>query len=292
MSRPPKTAIPLLELGPGGVAVFAIPDANLELRFLAEAAVPHRHDHYICFLVEDGHQQMQVDFQPVLLTPGTLLVSHPGQVHHIGEFHDFRGWVLAADARLISPAVRRGIEQVPDGLALLHLEAAGQQWFRHIFQALHEAALTEMPLLHSEILPALVNACLGQAVALLEARPAAVAEATSRSVALTQQFQQLLAQHFLTLKKPADYAARLHLTVSYLNDTVKAVTGFSVSYLIRQQVLAEARRLLHYTALSVKEIAAQLGYDDARYFIRFFGKGTGQSPAQFRKSSGRPAGPR
>lgn len=72
--------------------------------------------------------------------------------------------------------------------------------------------------------------------------------------------------------------------MSYLNDTVKAVTGFSLSYFIQQEILAEAQRLLFYTELSIKEIADRLGYEDPKYFIRFFGKGKGESPSLFRKN--------
>jgi AraC family transcriptional activator of pobA len=275
-----------LAAGPAGVAVFQLSSADLTPQQRAEGLEPHRHDHYSCFLAEQGTVDMRLDFQPLQLAAGSLLVSYPGQVHELDPPQDFRGWMLVADAKLIAPATRSCLEQSVPSPALLQLALAEAAWFRHLFHTLYAAADPQQPsLFHAEVSYALLNACLAQALRLLEARPQQVPAHSRRSVALTRQFRQLLHQHFLTCKKPADYAGQLHVTVSHLNDTVKAVTGFSVSYFIQQQVLAHAQRLLRGTDLPVQEIAGQLGYDDFRYFSRMFAKGAGLSPSLFRKQS-------
>jgi len=66
---------------------------------------------------------------------------------------------------------------------------------------------------------------------------------------------------------------------------VKDITGFAVSYWIRQEVIMEAKRLLYYTHFTVKEIAINLGYSDTAYFIRLFRKTTGEPPLRFREKS-------
>ena len=49
-----------------------------------------------------------------------------------------------------------------------------------------------------------------------------------------------------------------------------------------------AEKLLRDTALPVKEVAVQLGYEDAHYFSGLFKKEKGVSPVRFRKNiSGR-----
>ncbi len=45
-----------------------------------------------------------------------------------------------------------------------------------------------------------------------------------------------------------------------------------------------AERLLRDTVLPVKEVATQLGYEDAHYFSGLFKKEKGVSPAAFRKN--------
>jgi len=52
--------------------------------------------------------------------------------------------------------------------------------------------------------------------------------------------------------------------------------------LINARVLHEAQRDLIYTHLPIKQLAANLGFDDDAYFSRFFRKHTGITPTDFR----------
>jgi AraC-like DNA-binding protein len=280
--------IPLhsLHAGVAGVAVFPIVQADLTPDIRREIVVPHRHDHYSCFFTEQGTFNITIDFQPVQLTAASLLVSWPGQIHQVDPPHHFQGWILVADAKLISPQTRSYLEQLFTSPALLQFTPTENSWFQHIFHALHATTTAPSSLFNPEASQALLNVCLGQAVQLLEAQQQQQQQAHSRrSLTLTRQFRHLLQQDFLVCKKPAAYAEKLHVTVSHLNDTVKAMTGFSVSYFIQQEVLAEAQRLLFYTDLNVQEIAEQLGYEDVKYFSRLFAKGVGVAPSLFRKQS-------
>lgn len=84
------------------------------------------------------------------------------------------------------------------------------------------------------------------------------------------------------MKRPAAYAELLNVSVSYLNECVQKTSGQSVSRLIRERVVLEAKRLLYHSRKSVKEIAAELGYDDYSYFTRLFVKTVGLTPLTFR----------
>lgn len=77
----------------------------------------------------------------------------------------------------------------------------------------------------------------------------------------------------------------LNITPLYLNEIVKEITGFPASYWIQQETILEARRLLYYTDLDIKQIAYRLGYDDHAYFSRFFKKSTGNTASQFRNKN-------
>jgi AraC family transcriptional activator of pobA len=85
------------------------------------------------------------------------------------------------------------------------------------------------------------------------------------------------------LKSPGDYAAALHLSLSYLNEAVKEATGFTITYWIHQEVMLEAKRLLYHSSCTVKEIAYELGYEDPTYFSRLFKKTVGKTPGDFRE---------
>ena len=46
----------------------------------------------------------------------------------------------------------------------------------------------------------------------------------------------------------------------------------------------EARRFLAFSRLSVNEIATAMGFEDAAYFCRFFKRGQGVTPSDYRAS--------
>lgn len=75
----------------------------------------------------------------------------------------------------------------------------------------------------------------------------------------------------------------LNVSESYLNEALKKTTGFPVSYWILHEVMLEARRMLYYTELNVKQIARGLGYPDPAYFSRLFSKAAGLTPLAFRQ---------
>jgi AraC-like DNA-binding protein len=104
----------------------------------------------------------------------------------------------------------------------------------------------------------------------------------SRSASIAHRFKGALSDNFKTVKSPAKYAEMLSYSLSHLNESVKNATGFPVSYWIHQQVILEAKRLLYYTDLDIKEIAFKLGYDDHTYFSRLFSKMVRMSPSTFR----------
>jgi AraC-like DNA-binding protein len=82
---------------------------------------------------------------------------------------------------------------------------------------------------------------------------------------------------------PSFYAEKLHVTANYLNKICKTETDKTAGDIIRKRVTIEAQRLLHYTNLSVNEIANDLGFDNVSYFITFFKKQAQTTPEQFRK---------
>lgn len=252
--------------------------------------MPHRHDHYTCFLLERGEVNFSVDFQELSVrsTP-CLFVSFPGQVHELKHISNATGWFVAFEARLVDQHARISIEQSFARVALLSLTNDELVWFTQICKLIKSTTNAPVMALQQQLAETLVNAFFLKAAALFESQEdERIRTYSSRSIEIARQFQVLVKMHFMSLKKPADYAAKMNLTVSYLNDTIKAVTGFTSTALIKQEVFREAQRLLFYTPKTVQEIAFELGYEDYKYFIRLFSKTVGTSPSAFRKCSHNP----
>lgn len=104
------------------------------------------------------------------------------------------------------------------------------------------------------------------------------------SVNHIRRLQALIEGHFIELKLPSDYAQKMNVTPKHLNTLCKSALNKTVTDLIHERTVLEAKRYLAYTEKSIKQIATALGFNDLSYFMRFFKKMTKQTPDQFRKS--------
>ena len=97
-----------------------------------------------------------------------------------------------------------------------------------------------------------------------------------------RRFQALLDAQFCAQRAVGHYAQAVGVTVGQLTRLCHEGLGLSTLAAINARVVHEAQRELAYSSLSIKQIAAELGFDDDGYFGRFFKKQTGHQPTEFR----------
>ncbi|MDE7385973.1 MAG: helix-turn-helix transcriptional regulator [Muribaculaceae bacterium] len=106
---------------------------------------------------------------------------------------------------------------------------------------------------------------------------------TDRVGYITSQFFTLIeGGRPKTQREVSHYAAQLHVTPKYLSDTIKRVTGSSVSTHINNAAKAIALAYLKDSTLSVSQIADEMNFSSLSYFSRFCVKHIGMSPVKFR----------
>jgi AraC family transcriptional activator of pobA len=208
-------------------------------------------------------------------------------VHHIKAASMDRGWYFACEPAFITEQLRDILDQFLSEVILVSLSPAQAtrlaKLLDHLYAVQHDHAL----LFRQDILQQLATAFVYQlAAAYVAVEQSSLSRYLARSVEITKSFKQLLRQQYKVVRKPAEFAARLHITTTHLNDTVRAVTGFPVTYYNQQKVMQEAQRSLARSSLSINEVAYSLGFDDAKYFIRLFGKVICMSPGTYRKAGG------
>ena len=79
-------------------------------------------------------------------------------------------------------------------------------------------------------------------------------------------------------------AESLHVSQNYLSGLLKVLTGQSTQQHIHDKLIEKAKEKLSTTALSVSEIAYELGFEHSQSFSKLFKTKTNQSPLEFRQS--------
>lgn len=83
---------------------------------------------------------------------------------------------------------------------------------------------------------------------------------------------------------PSFYASQLAIHPNHLNAIVKRITGLTAKQVIQEKIIQAAKTLLSQSTLSIKEIAYQLGYEEATHFSSFFKRYTSLTPVQYKES--------
>ena len=103
---------------------------------------------------------------------------------------------------------------------------------------------------------------------------------------ILQNLVNAIEANYKTLHAPQAYADVLCVSAKTLANISKKYLNQTPSSLISNRIIMEAKRELYLTSKPVKQVAAQLGYDDEFYFSRFFKKKVGVSPEIYRKTVG------
>lgn len=99
-------------------------------------------------------------------------------------------------------------------------------------------------------------------------------------------FKILLENNFRNERQPSFYAAQMGISPNNFSKICKQQFFKTPSTLIHERVILESKKLIHLTYKSMKEIAAELHFDDENYFSRYFKKHTGITPTAFRENVG------
>lgn len=103
---------------------------------------------------------------------------------------------------------------------------------------------------------------------------------------ILHNLKQYIELHFRSKHSASDYANLLNITPKALAKITKTHFNKTLTDLISQRIIIEAKRELYLTNKQVKEIASELGYEDEHYFSRFFKKNAEVSPQMYRETVG------
>ena len=108
------------------------------------------------------------------------------------------------------------------------------------------------------------------------------ADLKDSQIDIVRKFNVLVDTHYRTKKQVNEYADLLFKSPKTLSNLFAKYNQKSPLQIIHERVVLEAKRLLMYTDKSSKEIAFELGFDEAGSFHKLFKKNTNQTPQHFK----------
>jgi AraC-like DNA-binding protein len=241
----------------------------------------HKDDYFVFFFLQEGSAKVRVDFQEIEFNESTVFCTIPGQVHSIISLSNIKGWVLTIDAMF----VKNEYKEIFNKLHFLNISPLlSHEESDELLQCIslvNKKNASNNELINQSVLHDLLSSYIGMIAEIYQKGFPAIK--STRFMEITSQFKTLLSANYQTMKRPNQYASEIKISPVYLNEAVKGTTGLSIRDCIQNEVILQAKRLLYYTDLTIKEISLKLGYDDWAYFTRLFTKSTNLTPSQFRK---------
>lgn len=106
----------------------------------------------------------------------------------------------------------------------------------------------------------------------------------NKELQMLQQLKDAIEENYRSKHSASDYACILNISTKALGKAAKKHFNKTLTSLISERIITEAKRELYLTGKPVKEIAYELGFEDEYYFSRFFKNYTDVSPKMYRET--------
>lgn len=247
---------------------------------------PHRHNSYLLVLFTHGSGTHEIDFMRYDIQPGSLFVLQPGQIHHWNLSQDIEGYIFFYSQEIYNLYFgSKKIEEYPFYQSVMnqpemHLDSTELTAIKPYFELMIAESQNKAQRTEDKLLNLLDCIHIEMARKYLS-NTNHVAHSYNYKI---HQLEQLLEQYYTTEKSASFYAGKMNITLKHLNRICKDILNQTLTQLIANRVILEAKRLLTNASKTVNQVADILGFENYSYFIRLFKKQTGMTPNEFRKS--------
>lgn len=269
----------------GQFSVFEVESFDTEL-----AGLPHRHHDFQILWFTRAKGEHIVDFVTYQMTDNCIFLLRPGQVHQLPQ-KGFFGFSITFTEKFYFTN-KHDRETLYDFTTLfdnsqeyapIRISLAAADSFALIIRLMKQELAAQFESSGSSVIKHYLNAFL-----LLAEREKKHNAANSPDFlnhdARIIQLRRLVEIHFRKEHQAAFYAAHFALTPKRLNEITRDAIGKTVTDMVHDRLVLEAKRQLAFSHRSVKEICYELGFEDPAYFSRFFRHHAASSPQEFRET--------
>lgn len=253
-----------------------------------------RLNYYSIIWIQEGSGKIKADFSEYVFAANQLFAFAPYQPFMLSERSKIKGIVLnfhpdffcihkhqhevACNGVLFNNIYQPPFVQVDDATRNTFGMLIGQ-----MKTEMQNPALAQYELLVSYLKIFLITASRLKTQQQPEAEKAV---SDNKEPFILQTLKNYIEQHFKTKHSASDYADLLNITPKALAKITKTHFNKTLTDLISERIVIEAKRELYLTNKAVKEIAYELGYEDEHYFSRFFKNNADVSPQVYRENVG------
>jgi len=258
---------------------------------------PCRFNGFMMIYCISGHVRMSINLNEFEFKSGSLFLNVPGNLVKLSDYvdsskEDQRYLVVAMTREFVSD-LRMDINKIfNEGLSMLgnpSIELTEQQsllvdkYISLMREVVKNSTINVRESVNS-ILSSLFYFISGIGSARIREIGEDLRKSSNRSKMIFEQFIKLVSEYHLKHRNVGFYADKLCLTPKYLSKLIKTATGRSAPDWIDAYVILEAKNLLKYSNVAIKEVVYKLNFPNQSVFYKFFKARTGMTPSEYRNS--------
>lgn len=258
---------------------------------------PCRFDCFMVIYCRRGHIRLNVNLEEYELKSGMVFLNYPGNIIRINELVGSEKTDLSYVCALMSREFvsnlmldvnkiftkNQSFVECPS----IELDDAQKGLLRDQMSVIVKHIMSDNPFRMEcvrSMMASLFYFFTGVWAEKLAKKSDADGNVSSRSRTLVDQFIKLVAEYHTCYRNVGFYADKLCLTPKYLSRVIRDATGRSAPEWIDAYVILEAKNLLKYSGLAIKEIVYKLNFPNQSVFYKFFKSRTGLTPSEYRNS--------
>lgn len=252
-----------------------------------------RHNYFSLIWIMEGNGVLKADFSEYRFSEKSLLAFAPYQPFMIYKAKEIKGVAIHFHSDFFC-ILKHHKEISCNGILfnniyhppITHIDATSEATLKMVLAQMktemQNPALAQYELLISYLKIFLITASRLKA----QQQPEAQITSDNKEPFILQNLKDAIEQHFRSMHSASSYAELLNITPKALAKITKTHFNKTLTDLIAERIIIEAKRELYLTNKPVKEIASELGYEDEHYFSRFFKTNADVSPQLYRETVG------
>ena len=271
---------------------FCIIDVNIKdnNRVLAH---PFRIDGYMVLYCVNGHIKLNVNLQEHELKSGMLFLNYPGSIIKVNDIldvdEDGLKYICVVMSREFVGNLMLDVNKLfTQNLSLLGTPSlaltADQTQLLREHVSLMVSIVNSKSSFKLESIRSILSSVFYFIAGLWAEKASKRVQqpASGRNRLVFEQFIKFVSEYHTTYRNVGFYADKLSLTPKYLSRIIRDASGRSAPEWIDEYVILEAKNLLKYSGLPIKEIVYKLNFPSQSVFYKFFKARTGMTPTEYK----------
>ena len=253
-----------------------------------------RNNYYSLIWIQKGKGKLKADFSDYKFSNNNLLTFSPYQPFMLMPENDLKGIAIQFHPDFFcihkhqqevacNGVLFNNIYQPPVVIIDENSKSTLQMIIEQMKLEMQNAALAQYELLISYLKIFLITTSRLKTDQQSEAKNAT---SNLQEPFILQSLKEAIEKNYKEKHTASDYAVILNITAKALAKIAKTHLNKTLTFLISERIIIEAKRELYLTNKPVKQIAYELGYEDEYYFSRFFKTNTDVSPQIYRNTVG------